>query len=282
MSFKEQKLIEVYNESPKSLLKNVIKVSVKQESITTFNSNSIILASIGNGNYWIIYDADITYWLLPKAKLRIDQHRYETVKLLFDCNDYNPEYYSFELNKPAQVLMLANKYEWKLEKRGVLKFANPLKITVTSEKSNVENQFVSLVNNVISSPPQLAAYAALLDIYNTNPNLIEQDAIKVLETTNSIQKKRAGINQQIVLEQANKSNYWVVYNNTYKACWLFFDNNMRISEYRHQDIQALFECYNYQPEYSRFELVKPAKLISLATEERKWIVEELGILKFIL
>lgn len=57
---------------------------------------------------------------------------------------------------------------------------------------------------------------------------------------------------------------------------------MRISEYRYRDIQALFECYNYQPEYSRFELLKPTKLISLATEERKWIVEELGILKFIL
>lgn len=56
---------------------------------------------------------------------------------------------------------------------------------------------------------------------------------------------------------------------------------MRISEYRYQDIQALFECYDYQPDYSSFKLVKPAKLISLATEEQKWIVEELGIIKFI-
>lgn len=207
MSLKEQKLFEVYNESPNSLLNKVVKVSVKQESITVINSNSIILASIGNGNYWIIYDTDIAYWLLPKAKLRIDQYRYEIVKLLFDCNDYDPEYHSFELNKPAQVSMLANKYEWKLEKRGVLKFSNPLKITVTLDENNIENQFVSLIDNAISLPPQLAAYAALLDIYNTNPNLIEKNARKVLETTNSIQKKRAGISQQIVLEQATKSNY---------------------------------------------------------------------------
>jgi hypothetical protein len=68
---------------------------------------------------------------------------------------------------------------------------------------------------------------------------------------------------------------------TDKSCWLFFKNNMRISEYRYKDIQALFECYSYQLDYSSFKLVKPAKLISLATEEQKWIVEELDILEFI-
>ena len=76
MSFKEQELIEVYNEAPNSLLTKVVKVSVNQESITANNSDSIILASIGNGNYWLIYDADINYWLLPKAKLKIDKYRY--------------------------------------------------------------------------------------------------------------------------------------------------------------------------------------------------------------
>ncbi len=59
MSFKEQELVEVYNESPNSLVNKVVKVAVNQRSITANNSNSIILASIGNGNYWIIYDVDI-------------------------------------------------------------------------------------------------------------------------------------------------------------------------------------------------------------------------------
>ncbi len=270
MSLQEQELVEAYNNAPNSLLSKVVKVSVKQESITAVGS-TIILASIGNGNYWIISHEDINYWLLPKARLRIDRYRYETVKLLFECNDYEPEYHSFELNKPAQVSMLANNSEWKLEKRGVLKFRNPLKTTVVREKSN---------ENIISPSPQLA-YADLLDIYNTNLSLIEKNAIKVLETANSIYRKRAGTSQQIVLEKATKSNYWVVYDNKDETCWLFFKKNMRISEYRYQDIQALFECYEYQPDYLRFELVKPAKLISLATEDRKWIVEELGILKFI-
>lgn len=281
MSFKEQELVENYNIAPNSLLSKVIKVSVKQETITAINTDSIVLASIGNGNYWIIYDTDINYWLLPKAKLRIDRYRYETVKLLFDCNDYEPEYHSFELGKPAQVSILANECEWKLEKRGVLKFTNSLQPITVQEESNVESQSVNLVDDVISPSPQLLAYSALLDIYNTNPQAIEKNAIKVLETTNSIRRKRAGISQQIVLEKATKSNYWIIYDNTDTTCWLFFNNNMRIGEYRYRDIQALFECYNYQPEYSRFELLKPAKLISLATEERKWVVEELGILKFI-
>lgn len=84
MSFKEQELVEIYNKSPSSLVSKVVKVAVKQESITANNSDSIILASIGNGNYWIIYDVDINYWLLPKAKLKVEQYRREVVELLFD------------------------------------------------------------------------------------------------------------------------------------------------------------------------------------------------------
>ena len=280
MSFKEQELVEIYNKSPSSLVSKVVKVAVKQESITAINSDSIILASIGNGNYWIIYDVDISCWLLPKAKLRIDQYRYETVKLLFDCNDYEPEYHSFELAKPAQVSILANNSEWKLEKRGVLKFIKPLTQEIQN-KDNGEKLTISCEEYLTNLPPQPLVYEELLEIYNNNPKLLEKNAIKVLETANSINRKRAGVSQRIVLEKATKSNYWVMYDNTDKTCWLFLKNNMRISEYRYQDIQALFECYDYQTDYSSFKLVKPAKLISLATEEQKWIVEELGIIKFI-
>ena len=279
MSFKEQELVEVYNESPSSLVSKAVKVAVKQESITANNNDSIILASIGNGNYWIIYDVDINYWLLPKAKLRIDQYRYETVKLLFDCNDYEPEYHSFELAKPAQVSILANNSEWKLEKRGVLKFISPLTQEIQN-KNDGENITIGC-EEYLTNLPRQPLYGELLDIYNNNPKLLEKNAIKVLETANSINRKRAGVSQRIVLEKATKSNYWVMYDYTDKTCWLFFKNNMRISEYRYQDIQALFECYDYQTDYSSFKLVKPAKLISLATEEQKWIVEELGIIKFI-
>jgi len=281
MSFKEQELVEIYNEAPNSLLTKVVKVSVNQESITANNSDSIILASIGNGNYWLIYDADIKYWLIPKANLRIDRYRYETVKLLFDCNEYEIDYHSFKLAIPAQVSILANNSEWKLQKRGVLEFVNSLKHQEIQDKDDAEKLTVNSLENVSNPPSQLLAYTELLDIYNNNPNLLEQKATKVLETTNSINRKRAGINQQIVLEQATKSNYWVVYDDADKTCWLFVKNTMRIGEYRYQDIQSLFNCYDYQPDYLSFELLKPAKLISLATKEKKWIVEELGILKFI-
>lgn len=281
MSLNEQELVENYNTSPNSLLSLVVKVSVKQESITEINSNLIVLTNVGNGNYWIIYDADINYWLLPKAKLRIDRYRYETVKLLFDCDDYQIEYDSFKLDKPAQVSILDNQSEWKLEKRGVLKFNNNPKLPDTNQKESDNEQLAESVESVLSSQEKTFAYSAWLDIYNNSPQLLEKDAIKVLETTNSINKSRAGISQQIVLEVATKSNYWVVYDNKDNNCWLFFKNSMRISEYRYQSLKYLFDCYDYQSDYSSFVLLKPTKLISLATEDRKWIVEELGILKFI-
>ncbi len=277
MALKEQELVENYNTHPNSLLSLAVKVSVKQESITEINSNSVVLTNVGNGNYWIIYDIDINYWLLPKANLRIDRYRYETVKLLFDCDDYEIEYDSFKLDKPAQVSMLDNQSEWKLEKRGVLKFTNTLKPPHTNQKESNKEQPVESVKSSVNS----LAYSEWLDGYNNNPQLLEKEAIKVLETTNSINRNRAGISQQIVLEVATKSNYWVVYDNKNNNCWLFFKNSMRISEYRYQTLKYLFDCYDYQPDYSSFVLLKPTKLISLATEDRKWIVEELGILKFI-
>ena len=281
MSFLERELVERYNIEPNSLLSKVMKVAVNQKSIAANNSDSITLASVGNGNYWLISDTEVNYWLLPKAKLRIDKYRYETVKLLFDCHEYDPEYHSFKLDRLAQVSILDNNSEWKLEKRGVLKFINPLKFQNTQDSEYKENTPISYKNNKSNPPPQTLTYKELLDTYNNNPKLLEKNATKVLETASSIDRKRLGISEQIVLEKATKSNYWVVYDNTNNTCWLFFKNNMRVSEYRYQNIQALFECYGYQPDYLSFELVKPAKLISLATEEQKWIIEKLGILKFI-
>lgn len=281
MSLNEQKLVENYNTHPNYLLNLVVKVSVKQESITEINSKSVVLTNIGNGNYWIIYNTDINYWLLPKAKLRIDRYRYETVKLLFDCDDYEIEYDSFKLDRPAQVSMLDNQSEWKLEKRGVLKFTNNLKISDINQKGISNEQPIESVESSLNFPSQTFAHTEWLDVYNNNIQLLEKDAIKVLETTNSINRNRAGISQQIVLEVATKSNYWVVYDNKNNNCWLFIKKNMKISEYRYQTLKYLFDCYDYQPDYSSFVLLKPTKLISLATEDRKWIVEELGILKFI-
>ncbi len=63
MSFKEQELVEFYNKAPNSLLSKVIKVSIKEEIIRTINSNLIILANIGNGNYWVVNDADVNYYV---------------------------------------------------------------------------------------------------------------------------------------------------------------------------------------------------------------------------
>jgi hypothetical protein len=378
MAFKEQELVEVYNKAPNSLLNKVVRVSVKQDSITAINRNSIILASIGNGNYWVIHDVDINYWLLPKAKLKIEQYRREIVELLFDCDDYEPEYYSFELTKPAQVSILANKQEWKLEKRGVLKFINSSDVDEPRKESDIENQLKSSNNSLIepesfinsdsyleasierlserineienklsttqyleasierlseriseleenklqvaknkepsvnyykntyqslnleppfnpfdqnvnlsqsdniTQPSENSAYLELVNTYNINPKLLEQAAIKVSEPTDSINKRHSDSTQKIVLEKVNNSNYWVIHDGVGIDCWLLPKINLRIDQFRYETTKALFECRGYNPKYSTFKLVKPAKVIPLSNDEQTWQLESPGILEFML
>ena len=145
-------LVNTYNTNPKLLEQTATRVSESRDSMLTRhtdNSQEIILEKANNGNYWVIPDeTGLNGLLLPKDNLKIDQYRYETIKLLFDCNDYEPEYHTFKLDEPVQVSMLDNNCEWKLKKRGVLKFINPFK----NLDIQGENPLIKLLENNIKLP----------------------------------------------------------------------------------------------------------------------------------
>ncbi len=120
-------LVNIYNNTPRLLEQKAIKVSEAQDSINrrhTDSSQKIVLEKANNCNYWVVHDnAGLDWWLLPKRKLRIEQFRYETTKALFDCHGYQPEYYSFQLVKPAKVIPLSvDEQTWQLEEPGILEF----------------------------------------------------------------------------------------------------------------------------------------------------------------
>ncbi|MBW4664534.1 MAG: hypothetical protein KME01_10095 [Chroococcus sp. CMT-3BRIN-NPC107] len=217
----EQEVIEIYNSEPNSLLSGAVKVSVKPESIININSNQpIILASIGNGNYCLVHELDISYWLLPKANLKIDQYRYETVKLLFECNEYELEFDDYRLDKPAKVSMLPNEREWKLEERGVLRFVNSL-------------------------------YEELVDLYNKNLEVLSGYVVtKVSPFIN---------NQQVVLKKSVSYDYLVV-DGEDQNYWLVPKEELEINFLKYKEIQNIFDCDGYQENYSSFILAKPAKV----------------------
>ncbi len=238
----KQELVEIYNSEPSSLLGSAIKVSVKPESITSMNKNEpLVLASIGNGNYCLVYDTDISYWLLPKANLKIDRYRYEIVKLLFECDEYELEYDDYRLDKPAKVSMLPNEREWKLEERGVLRFVNSL-------------------------------YEELVDLYNNDVDVL--NAYTVTKVSPSINN-----NQQVILKKAVSYDYLIV-DGEDENYWLVPKENIKINPLRYKELQNLFDCANYKENYSSFILAKPAK-VSAILEQIHWQLEERGKIKFV-
>jgi hypothetical protein len=65
------------------------------------------------------------YWLLPKANFKINIHNINTVKYWFDCQGYQPDdSKEFTVIKLAQVSVVPNKQQWKLEVKGGLNFGN--------------------------------------------------------------------------------------------------------------------------------------------------------------
>ncbi len=119
------KVVQDYNSDPNSLLKNAIKVSETEESISRRRSDSsqpVILGKESNGNYWVLTGVSSTDWLVPKINLSIDPYNIETVYSLFTCNG-QPEYsHKLTLLKPARVSRVSGRDEWQLEERGELQF----------------------------------------------------------------------------------------------------------------------------------------------------------------
>ncbi len=144
---------------------------------------------------------------------------------------------------------------------------------------NPFNQTDNLSQSEVMQPLENLAYIELVNTYNTNPKLLEQTAIKVSEPTDSINRRHFDSSQKIVLERANNSNYWVIHD-VGIDCWLLPKSKLRIDQFRYETTKALFECRGYQPEYSTFKLVKPAKVVPLSSDEQTWQLEEPGILEF--
>jgi hypothetical protein len=88
------------------------------------NSNDIILSESRNGNYWLIKEDDVTY-LIPCLKVKIQEHNISTVRDLFDCSTFDPDYSSFTVVLPAivSVQFMADGLKWKMEQKGKLKFS---------------------------------------------------------------------------------------------------------------------------------------------------------------
>lgn len=73
----------------------------------------------GRGEYWIIDNQ----YLVPKPKLKINEHNYKTLAALFQCYNYeNNATDNMSLIKPAKVRFIHGEEKWQLEEMGSLQF----------------------------------------------------------------------------------------------------------------------------------------------------------------
>jgi hypothetical protein len=123
--------------------------------------------------------------------------------------------------------------------------------------------------------------ADLVIRYNSDLNDLFQQAIEVCETDDSINQRRLGGSQPIILEASRRGNYWIITEGNFE--YVVPKNNLNISWLNYPSIEILFECYDYHANYSRLELLKPAKVSTLPGVEiwGLWELVERGVLRFL-
>ena len=146
-------------------------------------------------------------------------------------------------------------------------------------------------NNITQTPPRNDFYRQLP--YDPNPpqpqrndtrshslglDPIPNDAIEVSETKQSQEDRRLGKSQAVILEKKRRGNYLVY---TEGNCdYLVPSENLRINDYNSKSVEGLFECRNYQPNYSEdFQVLKAAVVYTISSGET-WELQQRGILQF--
>lgn len=118
--------VDKYNLDKKSLSNEAIAtVAATEASLNKRRlgkSDILTLELTTQKKYWIIQEDD--YYLVPHAKIKIDEYNKTTLESLFECINFSSDYIDFHLIEPAKVSPLDSNSElWQLEKKGKLEFS---------------------------------------------------------------------------------------------------------------------------------------------------------------
>ncbi|MEA5572379.1 hypothetical protein [Calothrix sp. UHCC 0171] len=160
-------------------------------------------------------------------------------------------------------------------------FNNILK-TLTIEPSTTEysSPSASTPHSYISNSSNYpSSHSRVVEIYNTNSKLLSKNAIEVSETPGSINQRRLGVTQAVILERVakGKGNYWVISEQGFSE--LVPKANLKINEFNYETVANIFNCHNYQQGYStNFSLLETAKVVSI--NQDNWQLQQKGDLRF--
>ena len=123
-SLSNPQFVSSYNQDNCSLSNNATTVTETKESMEQrdqIGNKPIIFEENRRGNYWILKE-NIDEYMVPRYKIKINEHNLNTVKNLFECQKYRPEYSGFRLIKPAKVSATSTGKTWRLVEPGILQF----------------------------------------------------------------------------------------------------------------------------------------------------------------
>jgi hypothetical protein len=118
-------IVQNFNSSPQVLESYIVEsVAETEESVNNRRGNSkasVLLKSASNYSYWIFMGDDRSYWLTPKADLKINPVNFDTFQALFESQDYQPGC-KVHLVKPAKVAQNSHSGAWELLEKGEVQF----------------------------------------------------------------------------------------------------------------------------------------------------------------
>ena len=136
-----------------------------------------------------------------------------------------------------------------------------------------QNQQLKTPDNIAGGLPNLE----FMLIYKEDPRSLSENAIEVSEADRSMVQPRISSTQAVIIQKVRRGNYWIL--NEADIDYMVPRHNIKINEYNSKTVANLFECQGYRPEYSGFQLIKPAKVSAISKGET-WQLVERGILQF--
>jgi hypothetical protein len=122
------KFLDDYNRNQESFTQKYFPTVVSEDADNinerrAGDSNDVILGENSRGNYWLVKEGSKIY-LIPKPKMKIQEHNIRTVRELFDCATFDPDYQGFSVAEPALVSVYpaASGLKWRVDRKGELKF----------------------------------------------------------------------------------------------------------------------------------------------------------------
>jgi gas vesicle protein len=129
-----------------------------------------------------------------------------------------------------------------------------------------------------STAPSVSSSSHSLGGDNYYRDARSSSPIEVSPTEESLANRRMGGSEPIVLEKKSRGSYGVYFDGNYHC--LEPSKNFRINQNNYKSVEDLFECQNYDPNYSdSYTVIRPAAVFPLAGGQT-WQLQERGVLRF--